>query len=342
MADYVVRVGPLLNVESLICVLGCNPRPIYEAAGLDRADLHDVNHHIPYASAASLLETAAQVCQCDHFGLLLGHSFGVRQLGVVGRLAQHASDVGSALHDIVTNFRLHDFGGITTLDISPRYTSFGYKVIAPEAPSAQVHDLCVACICATMRAFCGLDWNPLRVELSRAQPADHEPYGNYFRAPILFGSAQNTIIFRSKWLGQSLAGSDNRYHIELAQAAQRQLNDTTCSLSWKVQAALHQRLASGDTSASVIAGTFDFHERTLHRRLRQEGTSFRKLLDEVRQTAGRQYLMDSTIPISDIARNLGYGSNNAFDHAFDRWFGVSPTAWRKLNNSMHYGVKAGR
>jgi AraC-like DNA-binding protein len=332
--DRTVRVGPLCNIESLLYSLEFEPRPIFAAAGWSPEDLHDPNHPLPYAKAVRLLEHCAEASQCDHFGLLLGQRFLLAQLGIAGQLASTAADVASALHDIVSDFQLHDQGGIATLDSASRYSAFGYTIIDPQVTALeQVYDLSISCMCGAMRSFCGMDWNPARIEFSRAQPLDPRPYEQYFRAPVVFGAAKNAVIFSNRWLGHVLITANPDYHQRLAQDAQALLNAAPFGLSQQVRQALHQRLTLGENRAAAVATALGLHERTLRRRLRLEGTSFRELLEEARQAASCQYLAGTSLSIKAIAIALGYRSTDAFDHAFKRWFGCSPLAWRQSRAS---------
>ena len=65
----------------------------------------------------------------------------------------------------------------------------------------------------------------------------------------------------------------------------------------------------------------------LRRRLEEEGTSFRALLDEVRETHAEELLTRGAVPVEDVAFRLGYAEASSFIHAFKRWKGVTPTAF---------------
>lgn len=78
-----------------------------------------------------------------------------------------------------------------------------------------------------------------------------------------------------------------------------------------------------------VAGRLAIHPRTLRRRLRQEGTSFEDIKDEVRYSAARELLMLGALDISDIAFTLDYATVSSFVHAFRRWSGMSPGLWRR-------------
>ncbi len=77
-----------------------------------------------------------------------------------------------------------------------------------------------------------------------------------------------------------------------------------------------------------IAGQYGLSQRTLRRRLDEEGTSYRKLIDEVRLELARTYLTSTALPVGEIAALLGYDDAANFRRAFKRMQRVSPVAYR--------------
>jgi AraC-like DNA-binding protein len=69
--------------------------------------------------------------------------------------------------------------------------------------------------------------------------------------------------------------------------------------------------------------------RTLRRRLDREGTTFRRLVDEVRRRLAEDLLTAGELSVEQIAHRLGYGATPAFSAAFTRWTGVSPREYRR-------------
>ncbi|MBF3306782.1 helix-turn-helix transcriptional regulator, partial [Pseudomonas aeruginosa] len=69
--------------------------------------------------------------------------------------------------------------------------------------------------------------------------------------------------------------------------------------------------------------------RTLRRRLDDEGSSYRLLLDEVRQALAEELLATGAIRLEEIAERLGYGEVSNFSHAFRRWKGMTPRQYRQ-------------
>ena len=69
-------------------------------------------------------------------------------------------------------------------------------------------------------------------------------------------------------------------------------------------------------------------ERTLHRRLAAEGTSFQRLLDDTRRELAQHYLGQRNLSLADIAYLLGFSDQSSFFRAARRWFGSSPRDYR--------------
>jgi AraC-like DNA-binding protein len=78
-------------------------------------------------------------------------------------------------------------------------------------------------------------------------------------------------------------------------------------------------------SLGQVAQRLSCSTRTLRRQLEAEGTSFRKLLDEVRRHLGTE-LLDSGMTVEQVSNRLGYTDVSNFSHAFQRWHGTSPRA----------------
>ncbi len=88
-------------------------------------------------------------------------------------------------------------------------------------------------------------------------------------------------------------------------------------------------LLAGKSSGDDLAQMLSLHRRTLSRRLRAQGTTFQKVLDEVRFEVACQLLEHTGAPIDQIATALCYADVSAFMHAFRRWSGTTPALWRK-------------
>ena len=80
--------------------------------------------------------------------------------------------------------------------------------------------------------------------------------------------------------------------------------------------------------ASSVARALGMSERTMGRKLAQEGSSFTEILQQLRSEMAVRYVEDASLPISRIAWLLGFEEVSSFSHAFKRWTGKSPRRMR--------------
>jgi len=91
-----------------------------------------------------------------------------------------------------------------------------------------------------------------------------------------------------------------------------------------------RRFPDLDTVARAIAVS----SRTLCRRLNEEGSSFRRVLSEVRRGLALEYLESSDLPLEEIASLLGYEDAANFNRAFQRWVGEAPGCHRRRTRAQ--------
>ena len=83
----------------------------------------------------------------------------------------------------------------------------------------------------------------------------------------------------------------------------------------------------------ALAEKIGMSARTLRRRLKNEGSTFREVLKEIRYGLAREYLANTHLPMDEISLLLGYTEAGNFSHAFKRWSGLSPSLWRQHADS---------
>lgn len=94
------------------------------------------------------------------------------------------------------------------------------------------------------------------------------------------------------------------------------------------------RKAGEHLDVGTVAGALCVAPRTLRRKLEAEGTSFRGVIDEVREALAEEMLTTANMKLEEVAERLGYSEPSSFIHAFTRWKGLSPTAFRKRHQEQ--------
>jgi AraC-like DNA-binding protein len=204
---------------------------------------------------------------------------------------------------------------------------FGYAIYHRGVQGAdQIYDAVLAAITNYMRELCGSSWVPSEVFVAHAPPSDVSPYRRLFRCPVRFDSELTALRFPSHWLKRPVPGADPRtLRILEKQASELPQPD----LIEKLQRSLRVLLVSGVTSGDATADMLAMHRRTLNRRLKEQGTTFREVLEDVRFEAARQLLSATQLALDDVAAALGYAGVSPFTRAFRRRSGVAPGQWRQ-------------
>lgn len=159
--------------------------------------------------------------------------------------------------------------------------------------------------------------------------------------PVQFEQPQNQIIFDATWLDAKPGLGHRTTYPEMVALCDEHLADLLMRTGFagKVRRILLQDLAHRPTFSDT-AKALRTTTRTLRRQLDRQGTSFRQLSDELRVHLAVKYLRDTAMTNEDIAAALGFSDAANFRHAFCRWTGKSPNAFRRQENPGSVAVVA--
>jgi AraC-like DNA-binding protein len=323
------QLGVAKEIAPILREFGLDPDPIIKAAGLDPRLFEDGTSVVSHRALGRLCALSVARTQCRHFGLLVGRRATILSLGLVGRLMLHSETFGDALRSLVAHLGVQDRVAVPSLAVERDTAVFSYAVYQAEMESAdQITDGAIACAVNAIRTLLGADWAPAEVLLPRGQPADAEPYRRHFRAPVRFDQEMAALVFPSRCLALRIAGADPLLRAMLEERLKQLKGAQGCEFSDDIRRLLRTRLTSDRCSADDIADLLTIHRRTLSRRLKDGGSGYRGITNEIRFEIARQLLGDTEVPLCQIAAALDYSEASAFTRAFRRWSGETPTAWR--------------
>jgi AraC-like DNA-binding protein len=169
------------------------------------------------------------------------------------------------------------------------------------------------------------------VHVTHAAPAYRAEYDRVFQVPVKFETKHNAIAVDYAWLTARVALQPRYVFGILSEHAEKLLKNLQDSKTTRgrVESLLMPLLHTGDVSMDKIAETMAMSRQTLFRKLKDEGTTFEKLLDELRHKLALHYLNGKKVSISETAYLVGFSEAAAFSRAFKRWTGKSPSEIRK-------------
>lgn len=188
-----------------------------------------------------------------------------------------------------------------------------------------------AFVATRVRALVEPGPRPLRVAFPHARPASTRAHTRIFGDVVHFDQPRAELVYATADLERPLASSDPAFLARFADederlsaAAARAATSTT----ERVRHALHALMRQGDGSISAIARAVGLSTRTLQRNLLAEGASFSALVDDVRATEARRYVVEGRLSYGEIAFRLGFSQQSAFFRAFKRWTRTTPSEMR--------------
>jgi AraC-like DNA-binding protein len=167
-----------------------------------------------------------------------------------------------------------------------------------------------------------------------APPARAERYDELFGVAPEFAAAESALRFDPEVLDRLLP-QYNEHTAALTQEQCRQLlakRQKRVGLAGQVRDQL-LRHPSAPPNVARIAAALHMSERTLRRRLADEGVSVRALLDEIREQLAEELLISGGLTVGQVAERLGYVEISSFSQAFRRWKGVGPRAYRSRRST---------
>jgi AraC-like DNA-binding protein len=322
------RAASLVPLRSLLEELDVGMDAVLEGTGV-AIDEISPDAFIPYMAFLAILDNASRLTGRDDLGMLLGKRQTLAVLGPLGEVMRHAATLGEAISAFAAFQSSNSTGGAVYLMRADRDVILGYSVYdRSEHISPQIYDLVLAVGCNLVAELTGGAVGPEEIHLSRARPTDPAPYLRLGRCPVRFGQHQTGLLLRAPALDFTLPAANRALHERALGRLQSAREGSPVSLSRQVRHLLRPLLLMGTAGMDDVAGRLGLHTRAMRRRLRQEGTTFESIKDEVRYAAARDLLMLGDLNIADIAATLDYGVPSSFIHAFRRWSGMSPGRYR--------------
>jgi AraC-like DNA-binding protein len=181
----------------------------------------------------------------------------------------------------------------------------------------------------------GPEFAPCELHVTYGPPENAPSYPELFGCPVQFGQSENKFLFETHWLdGVPKLGNEITYAavLKLCDEMMEELQ-LHIGLVGKVRQVLLVNLMR-PTSFEAVADYLHMSTRTLRRKLVDENTSFRKLVDELRAQMAIKYLRDTNLTIEDIAYALGFSDAANFRHAFRRWTKSAPQQFRDISQKV--------
>lgn len=310
---------------------GLDPDGLLRAAGIEPAALADVDGRVPIDAVSRLWQAAVTRSGSPLIGLGACLQPRPASFGIVAYAMMTARDLGGLLDRIQRYVHLINDTARITLVQNDQGVRLVLTIPSDAAPWQEV-----AFAQLTFLSFCRWvmlrDLRPVSLHLAFPAPKAVSTGLDMFAFPWRFDATENALVFSKADAALPLPTA----HPQMAEVTERLVRERLRALqegatSRRVKALIGERLSEGEPSRATIAAELGASPRTLHRRLAEEGTSFREIVDDTRRDLAKALVERPEVSLADAAFLLGFRDQSGFFRAYRRWFGRSPRGERRLS-----------
>jgi AraC-like DNA-binding protein len=332
MTKRVVRSGTLFGYMEAAREVEVDGDALLHSVGLRRDFVDSPDSLISLDAFVDLLEASANQSGRADFGTRMAIARGVPDYGVVSLLLREEATLEEALSTYIAHIHHHCIGMYVDLD-----TRFGKPFlsvqIVSEGPSTQVMQFAACGLVQLIRWLVGPHWNPDAICHEHSRPARTTIQTSFMRCETRYDQVISGILLGRDALKLTVITSPEVLRRQAKALITQTLGSTSDQFEVQVARILNQKLHDSSCSADTLAASLGINRRTLHRRLASKGLSYSAMLQQVRSDAATRLVEINTMPLTEIAEAVGFGSLSSFSRWFQASFGCCASEWHRHDAS---------
>lgn len=312
---------------------GATSEQMLENTDIEEALLSDPSARLSFKQLFLISNNLMSQYPDGDAGLELGHAININHLGMLGYALLSCRNLLEALELGVKYHRIVNPGFTYEILQSEDVLTIRYTGHIPLEPLYRMNCDAFATFLSGMARFLTGNSNlqPKAVHFNRPAPKYVKRYSEFLDCPILFNQPRTEVLISRSILEKPLMMANEA----TAKMAESQCLDILSRLGTKEGLVSRVRkllvsIPGTFPNVNEVASQLATSTRTLSRSLQELGTSYQKILDDVRQELAIEYLQNSNLPIEEIALLIGYNDPSNFRKAFRRWTGNPPSYYRSM------------
>jgi AraC-like DNA-binding protein len=317
-----------------LAMLGIDTNPLLKQTGISVEELSVKDKHFSLEQYKTVLDFALRQTSNPEYGLDCG-----KQPYLGGTIGTMSASCPNLKEAIIQGCRylaiMGDFADLQFVDddAEPKliYTLVESWVLdSPHTAKLEV-DVMFSFINTILKFNSNNSLKPKHLRLTCTKPVNHESYLEVFGVNPLFEADANELIFDNAALLIPMKAFNPETFQLLSVYLESQLDQLyrTEKLTDKVKRILHSSFKYQFPDIESVAERLNLSTRTLQRKLSEEQTSFKNILQETRFGIAKQLLKQNTFSISEISYILGYADLGNFSRSFKKYVGASPQAYKE-------------
>jgi AraC-like DNA-binding protein len=331
-----VGAGYAIGLVNYAVSRGADRDALLGAAGLSTADVADLDNRIPLPRYVALIQAGIALLNDPALALRYGEAVRMQEISIVGLICEACettAEVGIQLNrygrlvfdedgDEYSMVRVKQKNDGFWLQATSRTFNGNYLVMEAEMARLVWNTRIMFAAHPDFRT----DMFPSAIAFTHPEPSYRAEYDRIFGVPITFGAEWNALKFDPQFLTLRQPPVSRYVFGVLSERANMLLKELESAKTTRgqVEGLLIPILHKGDHSIDRVAEKMGMSRPTLYRKLKAEGVTFEKLLDELRHKMALHYLDGKKVSVNETAYLVGFSDPSAFSRAFRRWTGKSP------------------
>jgi AraC-like DNA-binding protein len=338
MDEKVYPVAKIALVVDALRESGVAPDEALQGAHVSAAELNSPTARMSLSQVLAVYRNAVRLATNPHFAYLTGLRIHVSTYGMYGFALLSSTNFRETMQ-IAMQF--HQLATPLTEMLFKEANGRGVWTIAPlphQLIDADLYKFLVELqfghIVSMHRDVMGPSFAPSLIHVTYAEPHGVQGFARPFGCEIFFSQPENRLMFDAAWLDPPAMLGNPVTHPSVVALCDTLLEELELrsGLAGKVREVLLRNLGH-DTSLASVSEQLKIPQRTLRRRLLEEGTSFREIAEHLRKQLAIKYLRDTDLSVEDIAFALGFSDASNFRHALRRWTDKSPNEFRNRSGT---------
>jgi AraC-like DNA-binding protein len=296
---------------------------------LERADVE-----IPGEQYIALWEAAGR--SNPNIGLELGMQTEASDFGALGHALHCAPSIEMALKTVQKFIVVFAQESSIDYEYDARTVRVAYQINGPTiVRRRQDSEFSLAAMLRQFNLITRSTITPVRVDFEHDRPADTSAHKRIFQCPVYFNQPLNQLHFSREVMRMPAAQGNERLYLALEPYLERERQERSVSdeLLSRITRMIAAGMSSGVPSLAGVSDQLGFSQRTLQRRLKDQGIEFSSLVEDVRRELALAYVKDAVYSITEVSLLVGYAESGSFTRAFRRWTGQSPQQYRATHPS---------
>jgi len=323
----------VLLIAKAIDSYGYDSAKLFADAGLDHSRLRDPVARFSVVSVYRLWSISVATIKDPCFGLTVASYWHPTTMYALGYSWLASNNLAEAFDCTVRYTRMINTAAQGVIKTGNTDDSYKISLDTSKLPLLPIDasvDAVLAMLVIMCRSTYGENFRLQRVTIAHDRPASSEGFEEMFQAPVEFSQPESALWMDPEMVLEPLATANP----ELVRINNRIVTDYLAQLDrgdlgMRVRSQLIEHLPGGHVNEAEIASMLNVSQRSLQRKLKDQGMSFSELVENTRRELGLQYVRDPQHSFNEVAFLLGFTEPANFSRAFKRWYGKTPTQYRQ-------------